>query len=240
MSSGEAHLRQDVRSGTTNLEFLAANLRLRRKTDMLRKIAPYFGIVGVCVFALCFLLNGWLRTDNYDWLHNYVSDLSYFPYGWVQIVNFFVIGIGLFVFALGVLREHISTAGSVLLFIIAAFYILSGPFVTDPMNTPVDEMTIHGMIHGILGAIVFSLSPVTALVFGLRFRKLEGYKKLTIWSFTACGIMLLGIAFMKISQAAESQLYSVAGLIQRCTLLTFYAWIVTFALAFRNKQTDGH
>ena len=208
---------------------------------MLRRIAPYFGIIGVCGFTLCFLLNGWLRTDSYDWLHNYVSDLSYFPYGWVQIINFLVIGVGLFVFALGVLREQISTAGSVLLLIIAAFYFLSGPFVTDPMNTPQGEMTLHGMVHGVLGAVVFSLSPIASLVFGLRFRKTEGYKKLSVWSFVACRVMLLAVVFMKISQTPESRLYPIAGLIQRCALLTFYAWIVSFALIIRknNQQIVG-
>ena len=203
----------------------------------LRKTAPIFGIAGVCVFTLCFLLNGWLRTDSYDWLRNYVSDLSYFPYGWVQIINFLVIGLCMSVFALGVLRERISTPGSVLLLIIAAFYFLSGPFVTDPMNTPRDQMTLHGTVHGILGAFVFSLSPIAALVFGLRFRKTEGYKKLSVWSYTTCGVMLLAVVFMKISQAPESQLYPFAGLIQRCALLTFYAWVFSFALAFRKNNT---
>jgi len=205
---------------------------------MLRRIAPYFGIFGVCGFTLCFLLNGWLRADSYDWLHNYVSDLSYFPYGWIQIINFFMIGACMFVFALGVLREQISTAGSVLLLIIAAFYFLSGPFVTDPMNTPLDEKTLHGIVHGILGAVVFSLSPIASLVFGLRFRKTEGYKKLGVRSYAASGVMFLAIVFMKISQAPESRLYPMAGLIQRCALLTFYAWIVAFALTIRKNYVN--
>lgn len=202
---------------------------------LFRKIAPCFGILGVGVFTASFLLNGWLRRDGYNWLHNYVSDLSYYPFGWIQITSFLIIGIGLFVFTLGVFRERISTAGSILLFIIAAFYFLSGPFITDPMDTPRSEMTTHGMVHGILGAMVFTLSPITALVFGLRFRKLENYIKLSTWSFIACGIMLVTVALMRLSTNAESSLQPIAGLIQRISLMTFYAWIIGFACLLRKR-----
>lgn len=203
---------------------------------MIRKIAPYFGMIGVSLFTACFLLNGWFRTDDYNWVHNYVSDLSYFPHGWVQVVNFLIIGIGLFIFAVGTWQTKISKAGSILLLIIAVFYFLSGPFVTDPMGTAAADMSVHGMVHGILGAAVFSLSPITALIFGLKFRKNHTHRKFAIWSFAAFAVMLITVIFMKIAQPMDSRLNFCVGLIQRFSLLTFYAWIFSFAWILRKKE----
>jgi len=85
--------------------------------------------------------------------------------------------------------DSVTKAGSILLLIIAVSYFLSGPFVTDPMDILATDMSVHGMVRGILGAIVFSLSPITALIFGLKFRKNQMHKKFAIWSFIAFGIM---------------------------------------------------
>ena len=46
----------------------------------------------------------------------------------------------------------------------------------DPVDaftkiTPRDQMTWHGVLHGIFGALVFSLSPVSCFVFFRRFRR---------------------------------------------------------------------
>ena len=63
-----------------------------------------------------------------------------------------------------------SKAGPVLFFIMGACYFLSGPFVTDPASMFDNQLTLHGTLHGIFGAVVFSLSAASCFVFWRRFR----------------------------------------------------------------------
>ena len=97
-----------------------------------------------------------------------VSELSLGPRGWVQIVNFLLTGALLIVFGHTVtpyLRGGRAGAiGPILLQIIGLSLMASGPFVTDP-SALFDQRTMHSLIHGIFGAVVFSLAPVTCFVF---------------------------------------------------------------------------
>lgn len=139
-----------------------------------RQLAAWAGMIGSTLFILIFTLEGWYRP-GYEPLEMYVSVLSLGSRGWVQILNFVVFGVLLLIFSWGVAagfpNGKASRGGPILLRIIAIGYLLSGPFVMDPANTPRNQMTFHGTIHGILGGIVFSLMPVSCFVFLRRFRE---------------------------------------------------------------------
>jgi len=79
------------------------------------------------------------------------SALSLGSRGWIQILNFVVFGALLLVFARGVAAElpdgMASRAGPILLAIIAVSISASGAFVMDPMNTPREQMSVHGILH---------------------------------------------------------------------------------------------
>jgi len=206
---------------------------------MTKKIAPWAGMIGPALFTLTFTLNGLLR-GGYDPVRMYVSELSIGPRGWIQIVNFMVLGSCLMVFAIGISKAFptgkASRAGPILLMVIAACYFVSGPLVTDPASMFDNQQTVQGMAHGIFGALVFALSPVCCFVFLRRFRADENWKRLRHWTLLAAIIMVLTVVLMKIAQPLASPLHPWAGLIQRCSLITFYAWIFTFSL----KLKRGH
>jgi len=44
------------------------------------------------------------------------------------------------------------------LFIIGLLFIVSGFFVMDPAGTPLDQASMHGIIHGLAGGIIFTLA----------------------------------------------------------------------------------
>src|SRR4051812_1284151 len=128
-----------------------------------RNLAAWAGMIGPALFVLVFTIEGWLRPD-YHPASMYVSALSLGPRGWVQILNFVVFGLLLLVFARGMASEFqtgkASKAGPVLLTVIAIAFLGSGPFVMDPTGTLPAQMSGHGLTHGILGGLVFSLMPV--------------------------------------------------------------------------------
>jgi len=119
-------------------------------------LALMAGMIGVLLFVATFTLEGWLRP-GYKPLAMYVSALSLGPRGWIQVANFIIFGVLLFVFTRGVAAEFpngkVARSGLILLTIIALCYLLSGPFVMDATGTSISQTTVHGLIHGILGAV---------------------------------------------------------------------------------------
>jgi len=202
---------------------------------MIKKAASWAGMLGPALFMLSFMVNGLLRP-GYDPAKMYISELSIGPRGWIQIVSFMALGLCLMLFALG-LRAAFpkNKAPSVLCMIIALCYFFSGPFVTDPMAMFDNQQTVHGMVHGILGAIVFSLSAASCFVLWRRFRADENWKSLSAFSLIAGIAMAALIVLMKIGQLRAGPLADYAGVVQRCCLVISYAWIFTIALKLNRS-----
>jgi len=204
---------------------------------VIKKIAPWAGVAGTGVFTLSFLIQGFLRP-GYDPLRMYVSELSIGPQGWIQIASFLFLGLGLFIFSMGVRKffpdGKASRAGFILLMVIALCYFASGSLVTDPLSMFDNQYSAQGMAHGVFGALVFSLSPACCFVFWRRFRIQPQWERLAAWTLLAGIFLVAVVALMKIAQPHASALNPWAGLIQRCSLVTFYAWICAFALKMRK------
>jgi hypothetical membrane protein len=206
-----------------------------------RKLEIWAGVIGSLLFVVVFTIEGWLRP-GYQPMSMYVSDLSLGQRGWIQITNFIIWGLLFFVFSRGVTKEFqigkASKAGPLLLAIIAVCFFVSGPLVTDPSTLAFNQMSWHGMLHGIFGALVFSLAPVSCLVFYRRFRDDNQWRIFSWWTLVACIIIVVAVIFMKISQLSPSRLGVFVGLIQRIALITYLTWIFTMAWAIlaRNKE----
>jgi len=204
---------------------------------MIKKIAPWTGMLGTWLFTLSFTVNGFLRP-GYDPVKMYISELSIGPQGWIQIVSFMLLGLCIMLFALGLKEAFPTGKGSqaawILFLIIGTCYVLSGPFVTDPMAMFDNQQTLQGTLHGIFGALVFSLSAVNCFVLWRLFRAHEKWKPLSAFSLIAGIIMVALIVLMKIGQLQTGLLHDWAGLIQRCCLIISYALIFVISLKMRK------
>jgi hypothetical protein len=174
----------------------------------------------------------------------YVSALSLGPRGWIQVLAFVAFGASLLVFAWGVAAAFpsgpASRVGPRLLAVIAAGILVSGPFVMDPVGTPRAQMTVHGLVHQALGAVVFALMPVTCLVFLRRFRADAAWRALRAWTLAAAAIIAGAIVLLKVAQLGlpprpPNAWTPWVGLLQRVALVTFLAWLFTFALALHRR-----
>lgn len=209
-----------------------------------RRLAAWAGMIGAALFVGAFTLAGWLRP-GYDPLREYVSELSIGPRGWLQIANFVVVGALLLVFARGVAIEFpygpASKAGPLLLAIIAGSLLLSGPFVMDPGMAPPGGVTLHGTLHGIFGALVFSLMPINCLVFLRRFREDRQWRPFQAWTLAAGMISATAVTLLTIATkvpAAAHAFIAWRGLIQRAALIPYMCWLFVFALRLRKRRND--
>jgi Protein of unknown function (DUF998) len=209
---------------------------VKNETSKYLLLAAWSGMIGPALFVAVFLLEGWIRP-GYNPLAEYVSALSLGGRGWVQIVNFVIFGALLFGFTRVVAAEFpngkASRWGLILLTIIAIGYFFSGPFVMDPTNTPLAEATFYGTLHGILGAIVFLLMPITIFVFWRRFHSDPKWQFLQGWTLVLgiiCAAVDLYFSIVsKIPILLTSQSPWI-GLIQRGVILPFMIWVFVFAL----------
>ena len=209
-----------------------------------RRLAAWAGIIGSALFVAIFTIEGWLRP-GYAPLKMYVSALSLGPRGWIQMANFLLFGVLLFVFTRLIAAEFqagkAARAGLVLLTIISCCYFISGPFVMDPTGTPLSQVTVHGTVHGIAGAIVFILMPVTIFVYLGRFRSDPKWKSLqwaalVLGTISAVGSVMLTI-FTKFP-ALQNLFIDWLGLIQRTSIVPFMLWVFIFAVALLRKTTQ--
>jgi hypothetical protein len=168
----------------------------------------------------------------------FVSELSLGSWGWMQITNFLITGILILLFGRGVAKQFATgkapKVGSICLQIIGLSLIASGPFVTDP-SAMFNQYSIHGIIHGIFGAIVFSLAPVTCFVFFHPFRRDPSWRVFAGWTITIGVLLVIGIGFLKVSQFPQSNLFVWKGLIQRIILITYMTWILSFAIQLLKR-----
>jgi hypothetical protein len=210
-----------------------------------RRLAAWTGILGSALFVAVFTIEGLIRP-GYEPLKMYVSALSLGGRGWIQITNFLVFGSLLFLFTRGVAAEFqvgkASRGGLVLLTIIASCYFISGPFVMDPTGTPQNLATLHGTVHGIAGAIVFVLMPITCFVYLRRFRIDPKWHSLYGWTLvlgtiSAAGSVLLTL-FTKFPDL-QNILVNWLGMIQRTAIVPFMVWVFIFALiSLKNIKQD--
>ncbi len=210
-------------------------------TDRQRRLAAWAGIIAPALFVAAFTIEGWFRP-GYDPITTYVSALSLGHRGWIQMANFIILGLLMLVFTRGVAAEFpsgkASRWGLICLTVMALLFIVSGPFVMDPMGTPLGQTTIHGTIHGLAGGIVFILMPVSCFIYLRRFRQDPVWRNFQ-WVTLILGIIVaaavLLLTFTTKLPSLQSMFVDWLGLIQRFIIIPFMIWLFIFALGILRR-----
>ena len=173
----------------------------------------------------------------------FVSELSLGPSGWIQMLNFLLTGALLLVFGRGLRADFrtgaASRAGPILMQCMAVCLMASGPFTTDPSTMP-GQTTLHGIVHGVFGALFFTSAPVCCFVFYRRFRTDHYWRPFAGWTLGAGILLVLGIAILRVSQQPGSGLFEFKGLLQRVLLTIIMTWIFAVAFPLRHHYRDSN
>lgn len=220
---------------------------MKKLTTKQVKFTTWAGMIGALLFVLIFTIEGWMRP-GYSPMTMYVSALSLGSRGWIQTTNFLLFGTLLFLFTRGVANEFpdgkASKWGLILLTIVAFCYFFSGPFIMDPTGTSLAQSTVHGTIHGILGAIAFMLMPISCFVYLRRFTIDPRWKSMRAWTLVLGTISAAAVILLTISTKFpqfQSTFAGWIGLIQRVLIIPFMVWVFLFALKLLNnlKKVSG-
>jgi len=204
-----------------------------------QQLTAWAGMIGSALFVVAFALQD-ILCPGFNWLSTAVSEHALGSYGRIQIANFIVVGLLFLVFARGVAEEFREGTASRLepmfLTILGFCILLSGPFVTDlaPVAMFSSQATWHGTAHGVLGAIGFTLMPLSCFVIYRRFRRNQVWQTFAGWTLAVCIIIVLAIVLLKVAQLGV--MGGLLGLFQRIVLVAYFGWTFAFAMKLRTHK----
>ena len=196
------------------------------------------GVAAGPVFVAVFLFEGAVR-DGYRPLRHPVSSLALGPRGWVQVGNFAVAGTLFLAGAAGLARAGDLVAGSraapVLIGAAGAGLIGSAAFTTDPVSgyppgTPdaPTQPSRSGTVHNLAAIPVFAGLPAAALTSGWRSWR-AGHRRFGLYSAGSAVTMLTTMVLAGAGFGQSPRLVSVAGLFQRTSIITGFAWLTALS-----------
>ena len=189
----------------------------------------FAGVVAAVVFVAVLFIEGLLRP-GYGPVYHTGSELELGDRGWVQRSNFFVMGAGVFAFAVGVQRTLDSTIGAVLLGVFGFGLLVAGGFAPDPVRgyppgASIDReagLSWQAQVHDVSGPVMFlSLFGACLAVAG----QLEGGWRLYTILTAAAGLVMTVLTAIAYRQDAAN-----TGLVQRGLIVVYWSWIVALGI----------
>lgn len=188
-----------------------------------------FGIAAVLLWGTVVQVEG-ARRPGYDPRYHTGSELELGPAGWVMRLNFFLVGLGLLAFAVGVRASLDADLAAVLLAVGALAMVLAGVCAPDPVRgfplgapTTGQPVTTTAKVHDLTGPLLcLSLSGACVAVATRVDALWAGYSVLTAFA----GLAMTGRLVALYRRDAAN-----TGLAQRQLLSVYGLWIVVLGLA---------
>lgn len=196
--------------------------QLIKPQSRLLRVGGTAGMVGPALFAVVFILQNVVRTDD-DAIAEPVSALSIGEYGWVQRLNFVVLGVLLLVFAAalhrGVASSRLGWVGPTLLSVAGA-----GLFVAATFSLARDETgaIYDPSFHQVAGTMFFGGTALGLIALSRRLARDPNWRNLSHYILGA-GIASIagGVVINALAIPDDGPLHGEAGLIQRIIVLAF-------------------
>jgi hypothetical membrane protein len=206
------------------------------------------GMIGPALFIVVFLIEEAVRPGYSVWRY-YVSQLGTGPGGWVQDVSFVQCGLGCLGFAVALRMlfrgGKAAVGGPVLLAIYALAMLAAGIFPTDPAMgyppgaVPPAHASPHGMVHGLAGAVVFTILPITCFVVARRFVGDAAWRGWAVYTAVTGAVMLVfGILSIAAAPLEVTGHWPNApiGILQRTAIIVGFTWISLLAARLYRDQ----
>jgi hypothetical membrane protein len=155
-------------------------------------LTGWAGIVGPVLFTLTFIGQELFRIEEYSPLAEPVSALAAGPHGWIQHVNFVVLGVLTMIFAIGLhlgLRPtRLGVVGPALFFVTGVANIMGGIFF--PLREDAAGITYDPGGHQQVGMTFFLGSTLALIVISFRVARDPSWRGLAVY------IRLVGLALI--------------------------------------------
>ncbi len=189
------------------------------------------GIAGPILFTVAFVVQGLLRPD-YSPVAQPVSALAVGPNGWVQDVNFFVLGPLMLAYAvglhLGVRPARAGMVGPVLLALSAAGIVLAGAV---PMRQVAGGLTYEPAGHEVAAFMIFLGAGAGLMVISRRLAGDPRWRSLATFALAAgATVVVLFLAIGVLASTPDAPFYHWLGLAQRVLIAVYLPGMIVLAL----------
>ena len=190
-------------------------------THTLRRIGGWAGILGPVLFTLTFWAQEIAHRGEYSPVEEPVSALEAGPFGWVQQLNFVVLGTLTILWAIGmhvgVRKGGTGIAGPLLLAISGVGALIAAAI---PLQQDATGVTYDPGGHVIGGALFFMTGAVGLVVLSRRLHADPHWARLSRYALAA-GLVALASNLVTIPFVLPDQapLHDIAGLVQRLLVL---------------------
>ena len=164
------------------------------------------------------------------------SEYAIGDYGWVMRIAFFLMALSCAAL-FSVLRSDVDTIGGRialrLLLVAAAALVAGGIFVVDPITTKPEEMTAHGRIHSLAGAIFMFSLPIAGVLLSRSLGRHQAWRVAMrsirwtahfMWMSVAVTLVHT-IAVLSSGRAFGPGSWN--GWLNRLVVLSYSAWLMT-------------
>jgi hypothetical protein len=203
-------------------------------------------ISGIAFLTLLVLLHV-LRPDvSPRW--QTTSEYAIGGLGWLMVTAFMFSAVGYGALAVAVFgrsRHVLTRVGAVILALVAAGTVVGGIFVTDPIDTPPDQLSTSGTLHGLGAGVALMFLPVAALLVNLGLNRDSGHRDARrVLRWTAALPLVALVTFM----TAQAVLLGDDGFgpdvpigwPERLLVLAYTAWQITVArVVLRRTGNDA-
>lgn len=197
----------------------------------------FAGLVAPFSFSALVVLQGYLQS-GYSHVAQPISALAALPLGWIQNVNFYIEGMLVLCFAIGlhfgVRPTRRGVIGPALIALSGAGLIVCGVFPWRQEN----GTFVEPVGHAIGAVITFVGASVGHILTSRRIRRDPNWKSLA--SYILVSGIIMFILFLAVGHALESSspLHPWTGALQRLLVVVWFA--CTFTIAFRGWRIREH
>ena len=109
----------------------------------------------------------------------------------------------------------------------------------DPVETPTNQMSVHGLVHGLSGGIVFLLMPIIMFIFHRHFISDNRWQSFRSWTLILGVIEAMGVivcTYVSKIPTEQNAFINLLGLFQRIAFIPFMVWVCIFGTEILRKQ----
>ncbi|NGP09388.1 DUF998 domain-containing protein [Rhodococcus sp. 14C212] len=185
------------------------------------RAAAIAGIVAPLLFTVVVLAQQAARRGEYSPTAETISALEAGPNGWIQQINFVVLGMLLLLFAVAVYRGPAGVLGPVLIGLAGVGALIAAVF---PLREDAAGVTYDPGYHFVSGFTFFSCIALGLVVTSRRLARDGRFPALSRYVLGAGLVAAAGVPLMVVLVLPDdAPLHDVAGLVQRGIL-----WLVVF------------
>ena len=164
-------------------------------------LAAWIAFASAGTFVLLLLLLHFVKSElDPSW--HFISEYEIGKHGWIMQVAFLALAIGnvaLFVAIRNCMKGLLGRIGSFLFLVGTAGTVLGGIFITDPINTAPEAVTMSGNLHNLGGALGLA-GFLGTLIFSARLLRSAAWSSARRFVLMATAILILGflVSFVSI------------------------------------------